>query len=216
MCGRYWIDDGRDSVELGEIIAQVNRRPAAGPVKTSGEIFPTDVVPVVASNRRMVPEAFAMAWGYALPDGKRVINARSETAEARPLFSDGMRQRRCAVPATRYFEWERAGGKKTKYAIRPEKGGLFYFAGLYRIVAGRPEFVILTRQPADSIAFIHDRMPVILPPDAVADWTNPERGPGDLLGRAVLSVTHERAEEEGQLEMAFCRSQKEDPSLRSG
>ena len=51
MCGRYWIDDGRDNVELGEIIEQVNHRPAAGPVKTSGEIFPTDVVPVIASSR---------------------------------------------------------------------------------------------------------------------------------------------------------------------
>ena len=101
MCGRYWIDDGRESVELGEIIAQVNRRPVTGPVKTCGEIFPTDVVPVVASSRRRTPEAFAMAWGYAMPDGKRIINARSETAGERPLFKDGMRQRRCAVPATR-------------------------------------------------------------------------------------------------------------------
>ena len=203
MCGRYWIDDGRESVELGEIIAQVNRRPVTGPVKTCGEIFPTDVVPVVASSRRGAPEAFAMAWGYAMPDGKRIINARSETAGERPLFKDGMRQRRCAVPATRYFEWERIGGKRTKYAIWPERGGVFYFAGLYRIASGRPEFVILTRPPADGIAFIHDRMPVILPPDRVADWTNPERGPGDILERAVLAVTCEKAQVDGQLEMVF-------------
>ena len=56
MCGRYWIDDGRDCIELGEIIEQVNRRPAAGPVKTSGEVFPTDVVPVIASSKRLAPE----------------------------------------------------------------------------------------------------------------------------------------------------------------
>ncbi len=203
MCGRYWIDDGRDSVELGEIIGQVNRRPAAGPVKTAGEVFPTDVVPVVASSRQLVPEGFAMRWGYALPDGKRIINARSETAGERPLFRDGMRQRRCAVPATRYFEWERAGGKKTKYAIRPERDGLFYFAGLYRVVNGAPEFVILTRAPADSIAFIHDRMPVILPAGLAADWTDPRRDAGDILGRAVLDVTHERVRPDGQLEMVF-------------
>ena len=203
MCGRYWIDDGRESVELGGIIDQVNRRPAAEPVKTCGEIFPTDVVPVVASSRRRVPEAFAMAWGYALPDGKRIINARSETAGERSLFVDGMRQRRCAVPATRYFEWERTGGRRTKYAIWPERGGVFYFAGLYRIVSGQPEFVILTRPPADPIAFIHDRMPVILPPDRVADWVNPERGPGNILDRAVLAVTCEKTQADGQLEMVF-------------
>ena len=202
MCGRYWIDDGRDSVELRGIIEQVNRRPANGPVKTSGEIFPSDVAPVVASSRRMTPAAFAMAWGYRLGDGKRIINARSETAAERPLFRDGMRQRRCAVPATRYFEWERSGGKRTKYAIWPEGGGLFYFAGLYRVEAGQPEFVILTRQPADSIAFIHDRMPVILPAELAADWTNPQCDAGDILNRAVLAVACEKAQD-GQLEMVF-------------
>ena len=203
MCGRYWIDDGRDSVELGDIIEQVNRRPAAGPVKTSGEIFPSDVAPVIASNKRLVPEAFAMGWGYVLGDGKRIINARSETAAERPLFRDGMRQRRCAVPASRYFEWERTGGRKTKYAIWPEGGGLFYFAGLYRIADGRPEFVILTREPARSIAFIHDRMPVILPRERVADWTNPQCDAGDILDRAVLAVAHEKALADGQMEMVF-------------
>ncbi len=122
MCGRYWIDDGRESVELGEIIEAVNRRAVDKPVKTAGEIFPADVVPVVASNKSMVPAAFAMQWGYALPDGRRIINARSETAETRPMFKDGMRQRRCAVPATGYFEWERRGRARTKYAIRPADG----------------------------------------------------------------------------------------------
>ncbi len=203
MCGRYWIDDGRDSVELGEIIEQINRRPAAGPVKTSGEIFPADVAPVIASSKRLLPEAFAMKWGYALGDGRRVINARSETAAQRPLFRDGMRQRRCAVPASRYFEWERTGGRRTKYAIRPEGGGLFFFAGLYRIAGGRPEFVILARPPAPGIAFIHDRMPVILPRERVADWTNPQCDAADILDRAVLAVTHEKAQTDGQLEMVF-------------
>ena len=192
MCGRYWIDDGRESVELGEIIAQVNRRPVTGPVKTCGEIFPTDVVPVVASSRRRAPEAFAMAWGYAMPDGKRIINARSETAGERPLFKDGMRQRRCAVPATRYFEWERIGDKRTKYAIWPERGGVFYFAGLYRIASGRPEFVILTRPPADGIAFIHDRMPLMMPEEYVPLWINPTARPEELVNKAVTDIYFEK------------------------
>ncbi len=203
MCGRYWLDDGRDSVELGEIIGQINRRPAGEPVKTVGEIFPSDVAPVVASSRGLTPAAFAMRWGYGMGDGKRIINARSETAGEKPLFRDGMRQRRCAVPASRYFEWERAGGRRIKYAIRPEADGLFYFAGLYRIARGQPEFVILTRPPADSIAFIHDRMPVILPPGQAAEWTDPRREAGDILARAVLAVTHERIRGDGQLEMVF-------------
>jgi putative SOS response-associated peptidase YedK len=161
------------------------------------------VVPVIASSKRLVPEAFAMEWRDALDDGRRVNNDRSETAADRPLFRDGMRQRRCAVPAPRYFEWERPGGKRTNYAIRPEEDGLFYLAGLYRIVSGHPEFVILTRPPADSIAFIHDRMPVILPKALVADWTNPRYSAREILDHAVLAVTHEKARADGQLEMVF-------------
>ena len=191
MCGRYWIDDGRESIELRDIIEEVNRRVVVEPVKTSGEIFPADVVPVIASNRNMVPTAFAMQWGYTLPDGRRIINARSETAETRPMFKDGMRQRRCAVPATNYFEWERAGKTKTKYAIRPTDGALFYMAGIYRIESGRPVFSILTREPAESIAFIHNRMPVILPRDLVKDWTNSQCRAGEILSHAVLDLSYE-------------------------
>ena len=188
MCGRYWFDDGRDDVALQGIIDQINRNPRSEAVKTSGEVFPSDLVPVVSSSRAMKPSVFAMRWGYLMPDGKRIINARSETAGQKPLFRDGMLQRRCAVPASRYFEWQRTGGKRTKYAVWPEGGGLFYMAGLYRITDGQPEFCILTRTPADGIAFIHDRMPVILPRDGVADWIDP-RYPGDaLFERAVLSV----------------------------
>ena len=201
MCGRYWIDDGRESIELKEIIEAVNRRVVVEPVKTAGEIFPADVVPVVASNKSMAPTAFAMQWGYTLPDGRRIINARSETAETKPMFADGMRQRRCAVPATNYFEWERAGKAKTKYAIRPTDGALFYMAGIYRIESGRPVFSILTREPAESIAFIHDRMPVILPHDLVRDWVNPKYRVGEILCHAVLDLSHEKAAGAEQIRM---------------
>lgn len=205
MCGRYRIDDGHESIELHDIIDEVNRRVVVEPVKTSGDVFPTDVVPVVASDRKMEPAAFAMQWGYTLPNGRRVINARSETAQDRPLFRDGMLGRRCAVPATNYYEWQRVGGaRKDKYAIRPADGGLFYMAGIYRIESGRPVFSILTREPADSIAFIHDRMPVILPSALVGDWIDPRRSAGEILERAVLDVAAERERGEAeQLRMPF-------------
>ena len=82
MCGRYFIgDDSMSTAELQEIIDSLNRHSGKDAVKMSGEIFPTDTVPIIASNRSMVRSAFAMTWGYSLPDGKRVINARSESAD---------------------------------------------------------------------------------------------------------------------------------------
>ena len=201
MCGRYWIDDGRESIELQGIIEQVNRRVVVEPVKTSGEIFPSDTVPVLATSRSRTPGAFPMQWGYTLPDGKRIINARSETAADKPMFRDGMRQRRCAVPASRYFEWDRHSSDRTKYAIQPVDGQLFYMAGIYRIEDGRPVFSILTRNPADNIAFIHNRMPVILPGNLVGAWIDPGTNAEKLLERAVLSVDYRRTENDEQLKM---------------
>lgn len=195
MCGRYKIEDRPDNDDLRKILGAVKPSAFNEPVKTSGDVFPTDVVPVVANNRRMAPAVFAMRWGYALQDGKRVINARSETAETRPMFRDGMLRRRCAIPATNYYEWESAEGKRVKYAIRPTQGELFYMAGIYRFESGRPVFTILTRAPADSISFIHDRMPVILPADRLRDWLNPENPAGEILNHAVLDVAHAREED---------------------
>lgn len=180
MCGRYFIDDGTDSGELRQIIQEINRQGADVPVKTSGEIYPTDVVPVIAMSRGLSPKPFAMGWGYTLPGKRLVFNARSETAAQRPLFRDGMLHRRCAVPATRYFEWTR-GKDRVRYAIRPTGADLFYMAGIYRLEEQKPVFSILTTESAEDIAFIHDRMPVILPAEIISDWVNPKYGGEELL-----------------------------------
>ena len=116
MCGRYYIPEEDSAEELRAIIDEVNRKNKGAPIK-KGEIRPTDVAPVLANNRAMIPSAFAMKWGYSLPDGKVVFNARSESASSRPMFQDGMAQRRCLVPAAYYFEWEKRGREKIKYAI---------------------------------------------------------------------------------------------------
>ncbi|MBQ8987290.1 MAG: SOS response-associated peptidase [Lachnospiraceae bacterium] len=189
MCGRYFIDDGIDSEELYQIIDEVNRKSEESSVKTSGEIFPTDVVPVIAMNRGLSRMPFAMSWGYSLPNGKTVFNARSETAAVKPMFRDGMAQRRCAVPATNYFEWEH-GKVKTKFAIKPSDQDMFYMAGIYRFEGHKPVFSILTRNPAKNIEFIHDRMPFILPRDMVNDWIDPKYKAEDILNSAVLSVEY--------------------------
>ena len=66
-------------------------------------------------------------------------------------------------------------------------------AGIYRLEKGFPVFTILTRAPADSIAFIHDRMPVILPDEAKADWLNPKYAADDLIRHAATEVQFQMA-----------------------
>ncbi len=191
MCGRYYIADEDAAEDLRQIIDEVNRRSGEGKtVKTAGEIFPTDLVPVIANSRSMQPAVFAMEWGYTLPDGRRIINARSETAHEKGMFKDGLRNRRCLIPASSYFEWEKKEKEKVKYDIRPETRETMYMAGLYRMEGDKAVFTILTREPAGNIAFIHDRMPVILPADIKNDWLNLQYDAADVMRAASTEVIY--------------------------
>ena len=188
MCGRYYIAEDDAAEELRQIIEAVNRR--STDVKTSGEIRPGDIVPVLANSPSLQPGAYAMRWGYTQPDGKLFFNARSETAAAKALFQDGMAQRRCLIPATCYFEWEHRGKEKIKYAIAPEGSRMIYLAGVYRKEGNRAACTILTREPAECIAFIHNRMPVILPAEAVRDWLNIRYDAVDVLKAAQVEMEY--------------------------
>lgn len=177
MCSRYKIREMEDDDEaFEEIIAILQRRPSSEGMKASGDALPTDILPVIARSRRGEKSAFAMRWGYTMPGGGCVINARSETAHEKPLFQDGMKQRRCVIPAKWYYEWETRGREKVRYAIRPSEPGLTYMAGIYRPGTGiePAQFVILTRDAAPDVAFIHPRMPVLLPQAAIDAWLSEE------------------------------------------
>ena len=194
MCCRYLLEE---SPELRPIIEEMNRSPLAGKVfprtalRSSGEIRPSEVAPVVAPDRAGRRAVFPMKWGFS---GKSpVFNARVETAASRPMFRDSWQSRRCAVPASCYFEWEHLlspdGRKKTggKYRLQQDSA-LTWLCGLYRMEGGLPCFVILTREPGENIRFIHDRMPLILPESAVGDWIRPDAYPEDLLSLAQTDL----------------------------
>ena len=172
MCGRYRLD--ADQRDMEEIIRALNRREeklgADKPVKTSGDLHPGDRVPALCRGRSGGIGAFAMEWGYRMEDGRRLINARLETAAQKPTFRDGMRSRRCLMPMSAYYEWERRGNDRVKYRISPKADGLSCLAGIYRLEEDGPRFAVLTMEAADELAFIHDRMPVLVPYAAREAW----------------------------------------------
>lgn len=198
MCGRYFIDEDDLAEELERILEELNRKNTPENLKTSGEIFPSDVVPVLANSRRQDVQPFAMRWGYSFPGGRPVINARAETAAEKPMFRDGMRQRRCLIPASSYFEWERRDGQKIKYAICPAGVEMLYLAGVYHLENHEgtvaPSFAILTRSAAPEISFIHDRMPVILPPDCAREWLKVENRADEVLRHALQEMEFQKAQ----------------------
>ena len=67
---------------------------------------------------------------------------------------------------------------------------MMYMAGIYRVINGTPEFTILTREPADCIRHIHDRMPVILPQEVKMDWLNTHFRAQDILRSAALNMEY--------------------------
>lgn len=169
MCGRYYIEI--DEKELQDIVDAVEKNIKDSyeqpTIKFSGEIFPTDVVPVQTGLNQYA----AMKWGFVGFNGKPLINARSETVLEKPAFRQAMLERRCLIPAGGYYEWQKSGNKKTKYRFYLP-GEPLYFAGCYRQEQDSPigNFVILTRQAAGGIEAIHHRMPVIIPKTHIETW----------------------------------------------
>lgn len=189
MCGRFFVPDDDEFPVIGEMLRELRDK---GMYPDTGEVSPGSSIMVLARDRKMEQRPFVMRWGARLPGGKLVFNTRVETAAEKPLFRESFGMRRCAVPASVYYEWASAGDEKQKYAISPEGQAMLWLAALYRIEAGRPVFSILTREPSEQIAFIHDRMPVILPPDIVFDWSDPDKDPYGMLRMAVCDMSFEK------------------------
>jgi len=180
MCGRF--AQPRSADELARIF---HARPAADVTGDRFNVAPTDeVAAVVEHHGERTVDAFR--WGlvpfYAesAKGAARLINARSETVETSPAFRTAYARRRCIIPADAFYEWRRerdpASGKVIKshpFAVRRTDGEPLAFAGLWSIWRN-PETAarlytcsILTTDPNELVARIHDRMPVVLDP---ADW----------------------------------------------
>lgn len=180
MCGRYTIftDDGVD--EMREILSEIHalyRNSADHAALKIAEICPADTAPALVL-RGGEPHAQLMKWGFPKWQGSGVIiNARAETVQEKPTFRTLLESRRCVIPSTGFYEWKHAGGKtlKEKYRIRLSGRAMLYMAGLYNTFTdglGRPytAFVILTTAASQSIAPLHDRMPLMLEGEARHAW----------------------------------------------
>ncbi|MBQ2678954.1 MAG: SOS response-associated peptidase [Firmicutes bacterium] len=203
MCTRFYIEP--DIEETRALIAEIKSSKladkfvkAGSAILTSGEIRPTNVVPVIAPDRNGRKSAFPMKWGFQIPGRSLIVNARTESAAQKPTFKESWKSRRCIIPASWYFEWEHLTGangrKKTgdKYMIQPAGSSITWLAGLYRIEGGFPVFAVLTREPTEELRRIHDRMPLIMPRDLIDDWINPEAKPEELVKFALTDMMEEK------------------------
>ena len=206
MCTRFYIEN--DISGFRKLFEEVRKsaladrfiRKLARPVLYSGEIQPTDIVPVIAPDRNGNKAAFPMKWGFTLQGSSQpLVNARVETAASKPTFKESWIRHRCVVPASWYYEWKHYqtsdGKTKTgdKYLIQPKDSSVTWLCGLYRIEGDLPVFTILTKAPTEELAQIHDRMPLILPESLIDDWINPSLQPEKLIPHVLTDMVIERA-----------------------
>ena len=201
MCGRYTLTDPdprllRFRFGLSEE-AKIEQEPRYN-------VAPTDPVLAIRLNRDGDRDPGILRWGliphYADPDAfdRLLINARAETVVEAPAFRDALQTHRCLIVADGFYEWrEEETGKKPVWITRPGREP-FAFAGLWaksRRADGSSvhSCAMVTCAPAGVVAPIHDRMPVILEPEAEAGWLHPATGEGELLDLLVptddLAVT---------------------------
>lgn len=187
MCGRYTLTakPGQVSEAFGGIEVPEELTPRYN-------VAPTQSVAVIANNNPDKVELFQ--WGLVPPwakdpaIGNKMINARAETLGEKRSFTPAYKRRRCLILADGFYEWRRRPDSKTKIPmyIKLLSGDLFAFAGLWESWNGSDgahilSCTIITTEPNELMAEIHNRMPVILPPEAYARWLDPgEHSPAEL------------------------------------
>lgn len=167
MCGRYTVEED-ESVDLRKLYRDI-RLTHPHILLKSGEIFPSDTVPLLCGAKGGQNTLPAPAiWGFPGYKGKQlIINARAETASEKPSFRDSFLMGRCAIPTCGYYEW---AADKTKYRFNLPEQKILYLAGLCRLYPEGLRFVVLTTEAVPSVRPVHHRMPLLLDETALADW----------------------------------------------
>nr|WP_242823098.1 SOS response-associated peptidase family protein [Ruminococcus flavefaciens] len=157
--------------ELVKVLIKIRKMPFAQEMSIklgkslsmSGDLYPSDIAPVLAPNKYGKMAIFPMAWGFTHQATPRPLaNCRVETADTKALWKDSWYRRRCVIPASWYYEWgypvyeedsrsmlEHRNTKKIKFAIQTEGSDVTYIAGLYRYEEHSgmqvPMFTVLTK-----------------------------------------------------------------------
>lgn len=126
------------------------------------------------------------SWAKDVSIATRLINARVETAAEKPAFRAAFRARRCLVPADAFYEWAPTPSGKQPYLVRLKSGEPLALAGLWEHWhapdgEALSTFTILTTDANALLAPLHERMPVVLPPESWSLWLNGARTPQQVM-----------------------------------
>ena len=172
MCGRFTLHS-RDRIKL-KGLASLDL-----PFEARYNIAPSQQILAIADfgtgiETRMLTWGLIPSWST---DGKGFINARAETLEEKPSFSESFRLRRCLIPADGFFEWKRTGREKRPFYFQLHDESPFAFAGIWDTWNNCGDVVtscaIITTAANELVGELHDRMPAILPHESQDAWLDP-------------------------------------------
>lgn len=187
MCGRFALATEKHILEM---LYQLEIRPDFDLLPRYNIAPSQKVVACRFAAEKKKRELVTLKWGlipFWADDpaiGSRMINARSETISSKPSFRDAFRKRRALIPACGFYEWKKEQDGKQPYYICRQDGRPFSLAGLWeRWEKGEESLescTIITTEANTLIAPLHERMPVIIPPEHYSHWLDPQSGPDAL------------------------------------
>lgn len=187
MCGRFTI-----SVTMDELFAYYSLHEPGVPFhEPRFNIAPMQMVPAIINDgeRNKIGElrwGLVPAWSKDDKGGFKMINARAETLTEKPSFRGLLTKKRCLIPADGFYEWKAVGSAKQPYRIVLRERSIFSLAGLYETWTS-PDgnkistCTIITTEPNELMADIHDRMPVILSREDESTWLDRTNQDKDVL-----------------------------------
>lgn len=187
MCGRFALTLTADQLSLAfpwlNIPQDIEPRYNIAPSQPVASVTNSNPDQLAFFQWGLIP-----SWAKDPSIGNRMINARAETLAEKPAFRAAYRRRRCLILADGFYEWQSnpAQGAKIPHYLRLASGDPFAFAGLWEIwnaADGSQLFscTIITTQPNELVAPIHNRMPVILSPENYERWLSPNEEPAERL-----------------------------------
>ena len=184
MCGRFvgafsaelFIDEMSDALSEATMTMSLGEDSLFAPNYNTA---PTHIVPILRNEKSCVivdPMQWGLvpSWSKDPSVGSKLINARSETITEKPSFRQSVPSRRCIIPMSGFYEWDRTDPKKKiPYFVTREDGGLMLVAGIWTaspVLDGRHTFSLITRESVDDLSYIHSRSPVELRADDALEW----------------------------------------------
>jgi putative SOS response-associated peptidase YedK len=187
MCGRFTLTI--DPAQLQEAFPWAVIANNLPPRYNIAPSQPVAVIPNTGDNiLAMYRWGLIPSWSKDLSIGDRMINARSESLAEKPSFRNAYKRRRCLILSDGFYEWKQNPDLKSKQPmyIRLKNAQPFAFAGLWEVWHAPDgseirSCTIITTQPNALLEPIHNRMPVILPPNAYNEWlVTDDRQPDQL------------------------------------